>query len=120
MGDDLNLPLLVMTTVSTRDQALALAREMVERGLAACAQITAIESVYRWKGGVEHEAEFRLLLKTRADGYAALEAALRERHPYELPAIHAVATARAEPAYAEWVHASTGRRPGTPEVDDAA
>jgi periplasmic divalent cation tolerance protein len=120
MTDDAKLPLLVMTTVSTRDQALALGREMVERGLAACTQITAIESVYRWKGTVEHDTEFRLLLKTRADGYAALEAALRERHPYELPAIHAVATTRAEAAYAEWVHANAGRQQATPGADDAA
>ena len=38
--DDDTLPLLVVTTVATREQALALAREMVERRLAACAQIT--------------------------------------------------------------------------------
>jgi periplasmic divalent cation tolerance protein len=101
------LPLLVVTTVATREQALALAREMVERRLAACAQITAIDSVYRWKGAVEHDGEFRLLLKTRPTAYPRLEAALRERHPYELPAIHAVATAQADAAYAEWVRDST-------------
>jgi len=96
-------PLLVVTTVATREQALALARAMVERRLAACAQITAIESIYRWEGAVAHEPEFRLLLKTHAGGYAALEAALRAQHPYALPAIHAIATAQAEAAYAEWV-----------------
>ncbi len=85
---------------------------MVERRLAACAQITAIESIYRWQGAVEHESEFRLLLKTHAGGYAALEAALRERHPYELPAIHAIATEQAYAAYAEWVAASTRPEPG--------
>jgi periplasmic divalent cation tolerance protein len=101
------LPLLVVTTVATREQALALAREMVERRLAACAQITAIDSVYRWKGAVEHDGEFRLLLKTRPTAYLRLEAALRERHPYELPAIHAISTAQADAAYAEWVRDST-------------
>ena len=96
-------PLLVVTTVATREQALALAHAMVERRLAACAQITAIESIYRWEGAVAHEPEFRLLLKTHAGGYAALETALRAQHPYALPAIHAIATAQAEAAYAEWV-----------------
>ena len=104
--DDDSLPLLVLTTVATREQALALGREMVERRLAACAQVSAIDSVYRWKDAVEQEAEFRLLLKTRACIYARLEAALRERHPYELPAIHAIATARADAAYAAWVRDS--------------
>jgi periplasmic divalent cation tolerance protein len=101
------LPLLVITTLGTREQALALAHDLVERRLAACAQITAIDSVYRWQGAVAHEGEFRLLLKTRADGYAALEQAIRARHPYELPAIHAVAVAQAYEPYAQWVEAST-------------
>ncbi len=104
--DDDALPLLVATTVATREQALALAREMVERRLAACAQITAIESIYRWQGAVEHEGEFRLLFKTQASAYGRLEAALRARHPYELPAIHAIATTQADAAYAEWVRDS--------------
>ena len=57
---------------------------------------------------VAHEPEWRVLFKTRADAYAALEAAIRDRHPYELPAIHAVATQQAYGPYAEWVVASTG------------
>ena len=102
------LPLLVVTTVGTADAARALARAMVEQRLAACAQITAIESVYRWNGAIEHEPEWRVLFKTRAGGYAALEAAIRAAHPYALPAIHAVATEHAYGPYADWVADSTG------------
>jgi periplasmic divalent cation tolerance protein len=105
--DEHFLPLLVVTTLATREQALALGREMVERRLAACAQVGAIDSVYRWRGAVEHDTEFRLLLKTQPALYGRLEAALRERHPYELPAIHAIATVQADAAYAEWVRDST-------------
>jgi periplasmic divalent cation tolerance protein len=101
------LPLLVVITLATREQALTLGREMVERRLAACAQVSAIDSVYRWNGAVEQDAEFRLLLKTQPALYAALEAGLRDRHPYELPAIHAIATVQAEAAYAAWVQDST-------------
>jgi periplasmic divalent cation tolerance protein len=100
------LPLLVVTTLGSREQALTLGREMVERRLAACAQVSAIESVYRWQGAVEQDAEFRLLLKTRPSVYGRLAAALRESHPYELPAIHAIATVHADAAYAEWVRNS--------------
>jgi len=105
-------PWLVVTTVGTAEQARTLARAMVERRLAACAQITAIESCYRWQGQVHQESEFRLLFKTRAELYADLEAAIRAAHPYELPAIHAVPTERAYAPYAEWVEASTQPEPG--------
>ena len=107
------LPLLVITTVATREQALALARDLVERRLAACAQITAIDSVYRWQGAVEHDSEFRLLLKTHADGYAALEVGASAnstptncRRSTPSPPLQAYAP------YAEWVEASTRPEPG--------
>ncbi|HOB67729.1 divalent-cation tolerance protein CutA [Ottowia sp.] len=99
--------LLVLTTVATRADADALARAMVEQRLAACAQISAIDSVYWWQGAVQAEGEFRLLFKTTAERYPALEAALRAAHPYELPAIVALPVAQALPAFADWVGAET-------------
>ncbi len=95
--------LLVLTTVATQADAQVLARSMVEQRLAACAHIEAIDSVYRWQGAVQQEGEWRLLLKTTAARYPALEAALRAQHPYELPAIVAVPCAHALPAFADGV-----------------
>ena len=108
MDSDTDNPLLVVTTVGSREEALSLARALVEMRLAACAQVGAIHSVYRWHGVVHDEPEFRVLFKTRAARYAQVEAAIRERHPYELPAIHAIATAHAEAAYAAWVADNAG------------
>jgi len=93
----------VITTVATRAQAQALARALVERKLAACAQISEIESFYTWNDAVAHEPEFRVLFKTVAERYPALEAAIRERHGYELPAIHAIALEPVFAPYAQWI-----------------
>ena len=95
--------LLVLTTVATRADADALARALVAQRLAACGQISAIDSVYRWQGAVQSEGEFRVLFKTTAERYPALEAALRSSHPYELPAIVALPVVQALPAFADWV-----------------
>lgn len=103
----MSTPLIVVTTVGSAGQARELARELVTRRLAACAQISAIDSVYRWQGALHEEPEWRVLFKTAADRAPALMAAIRERHPYELPAIHALATALADPAYAQWVDEET-------------
>ena len=105
--------LLVLTTVATRADADALARAMVEQRLAACGQISAIDSVYRWQGAVQSEGEFRVLFKTTAERYPALEAALRSSHPYELPAIVALPAVQALPAFADWV-AHEVREPPVP------
>lgn len=102
------LPLLVVTTVATRDDAHKLAHILVDLRLAACAQISQIESVYRWQGAVHDEGEYRVLFKTRASQYADVEAAIRKCHPYELPAIYAIATTQAYPPFAEWVDKNAG------------
>jgi periplasmic divalent cation tolerance protein len=99
--------LLVVTTVAERGDAARLARALVERGLAACAQVEAIESVYAWQGKVEQGAEFRILFKVATAAYDACEQALRELHPYELPAIHAIAVERAWQPYRDWVEANS-------------
>lgn len=106
--------LLVITTVGTLGEAREMARTLVERRLAACAQITPIESFYRWQGQLQNDSEFRVLFKTRAELWPELEAAIRAQHRYELPAIHAIATTQAHAPYAEWV------REGTAPIDSPA
>ena len=96
-------PIAVITTVGSRTDAQAMARALVERKLAACAQISEIESFYTWDGAVQHEGEFRVLFKTTSERYAAVEAAIRELHGYELPAIHAVAFEHVYAPYAAWI-----------------
>lgn len=96
-------PIAVVTTVASHDEAQRLARILVERKLAACAQISQIESVYRWQDAVQQEPEFRILFKTTDERYALVESAIRELHSYELPAIHAFAFAHVDEAYAAWI-----------------
>jgi periplasmic divalent cation tolerance protein len=101
-------PIAVVTTVANRDDAQRLARALVERKLAACAQISAIESVYNWKDAVQQEPEFRILFKTTDGRYKLVESTIRELHPYELPAIHAFDFAHVDPAYAAWIAENAG------------
>ncbi len=98
--------LLMLTTLPSREAAQALAREAVQRQLAACAQIEAIESVYRWEGQVCEDTEWRLLLKTTPACRTALAALVSDLHPYELPAVLCVPVGWSEPAFAAWVDAS--------------
>ncbi|MBV8190561.1 MAG: divalent-cation tolerance protein CutA [Alphaproteobacteria bacterium] len=101
-------PIAVVTTLGSRAEAETLARTLVERRLAACAQISEITSLYRWKGAVQQEPELRLLLKTTDALYPAVEQAIRELHSYELPAIHAFALEHVFPAYAAWIEENVG------------
>jgi len=100
--------LVVLTNLPDRGAALKLARELVERRLAACVNVLAdCSSVYRWKGEVENAQEVPVLIKTRAAMYDELEAAINELHPYELPEIIALPVVRGLAEYLEWVSAGT-------------
>jgi periplasmic divalent cation tolerance protein len=101
-------PIAVVTTVGSKKEARRLARSLVEARLAACAQISRIESVYAWKGAIESGKEYRVLLKTTEESYPAIERAIRDLHSYELPAIHAFAFEHVYPAYAEWIAENAG------------
>ena len=96
--------LLVFSTFANRAEAEAVAAELVDRRLVACAQISApVLSVYRWQGNTERTEETTLSLKTRRDRYPEVEAALLELHPYETPEIIAVPIVAGSPSYLQWI-----------------
>jgi len=100
--------LLVLTNLPDRETAERLAVALIEKRVAACVNILApCRSVYRWKGAVQREEEHPVLIKTTAERYPALEAAIRAAHPYELPEIIAVPIERGLPAFLAWVDAET-------------
>lgn len=100
--------LLVLTNLGDVGSARRIARELVERRLAACVNmLPGVQSVYRWQGAVEEESEITLLIKTTTARYAELEAAIRALHPYQLPEVIALPIANGLPAYLDWVRQET-------------
>jgi periplasmic divalent cation tolerance protein len=100
--------LLVITNLPNLESAEKLAGLLVGQRLAACVNILApCRSVYRWNEAIQTDVEFPLLIKTTGERYAALEAAIRANHPYELPEIIAVPIGRGLPAYLQWVESET-------------
>lgn len=100
--------LLVVTNLPDRASAEKLAALLIERRLAACVNLLApCDSVYRWRGEIQRDAEHPLLIKTAEDRYAELEALIRANHPYELPEIIAVPITQGLPAYLQWIESET-------------
>lgn len=88
--------------------ARAFARGLVERRLAACVNLAAVESVYRWKGAVEAAPERLLVVKTTSAALARLERHVRATHPYECFEFVVLAPTRVERRYLAWLAAETG------------
>ena len=94
----------VRTSVDSLEAAEELARDLVTQRVAACVQmIGPITSRYWWDGEVRVVTEWLCLIKTRADAYDRLEAALLAAHPYDTPEILAVPVERGLESYVAWV-----------------
>ena len=97
----------ILTTMPDDARTDELARALVEERLAACVNVHAsMRSVYRWKDAVEREPERQLVIKTTRERVSAIEARLRQLHPYELPEFLVVPVEAGSEAYLAWVSAS--------------
>ena len=98
---------LILCTCPNSDVAEQLATRLVEQQLAACINIVpGLTSIYRWQGKVEKDTEVLLLIKSTQNCYAAVEEAIQQHHPYELPEIIAVTVDEGSPDYLRWITSS--------------
>lgn len=105
-------PCIVLCTVPDPETGTALARHLVETRLAACVNLVpGLTSIYRWEGKVQQDAEVLLVIKTRHGRFGDLSAAIRARHPYELPEIIEVPLSGGLPAYLDWLNQSLDSTP---------
>jgi periplasmic divalent cation tolerance protein len=88
----------------SEEEALRIARHLLDARLVACANIAPIRSLYWWEGAIAEEGEFVLVAKTLPPHADAVEAAVRQLHPYTVPCILRL-TAEANEDYAAWMEA---------------
>lgn len=101
--------IVLLTTTDSQDEAQFLAKQALERKLAACVQIVGpITSIYRWKGKIEMSQEYRCEMKTTTNHYVELAAMIVEQHSYEVPEIATVPITEIDSEYASWMDGQLG------------
>ncbi len=75
----------VLATEADQARAQALAEALLQRRLVACVSLQPLQSLYRWKGELQRDAEVQLLLKTSANQLFRLREAVMELHSYDTP-----------------------------------
>ena len=102
----------VYVTHTDADAARALGRKLVEEGLAACANILpGMQTVYRWQGRIVEGSEAVMIVKTRADLVAAVQARIVTQHPYEGPCVAALPVTDGSADYLAWISRSCRAAP---------
>lgn len=107
-GGDGSMPEVILLRVACPDEdsACAIAKAALEARLIACANLSQVESLYRWQGKVETDRETVSVMKTRPEQLEPLCALIKKLHPYDLPAI-TWSTAEATEETAAWLRAQT-------------
>ena len=99
---------LVLTTLPADADAAAFARTLVTERLAACVNVLApMDSVYRWEGEVQRDAERQLIMKTTRARVDALWQRVKALHPYDVPEFLVLPIADGSDAYLRWLGEST-------------
>ena len=98
----------VYTTFPSLVEAEAAAKVIVERKLAACANILpGMISHYRYEGKAERAEEVVVLFKTRSSLADAVRQAVRDNHSYDVPAVAVIALESVDRDYFGWILHST-------------
>ncbi|MCC5888759.1 MAG: divalent-cation tolerance protein CutA [Gammaproteobacteria bacterium] len=93
---------MLLTTTATEDEARALAKGLLTAGLAACVQLSQIDSLYIWDDAVAEDPEVRLMIKTRRTLAQAASAWIEREHPYEVPQVVILPALAVGSGYLEW------------------
>ncbi len=98
----------VETTTSSREEAHAIARSLIESSLAARVQISGpIVSIYRWNDKTETSQEWRCTIKTRAEQFQQVQNEIVRLHSYDVPEILAVPLQFGSEKYFNWMANAT-------------
>ncbi len=98
----------VLTTLSSREDAQSLVRRLVSDRLVACGTIVENAfSIYEWQGKLEETPEVLVVLKTRHELWDRLQSVVHELHPYDVPELLAIPVEKGLPAYLEWLAEQT-------------
>jgi periplasmic divalent cation tolerance protein len=86
------------------DGAVALARELVERRLAAGVNVLpGALSVYRWEGEVRQAGECLLLAQVDASAFAGFRDFVTGSHPYQVPCVVALPIVDGHAPFLAWI-----------------
>lgn len=94
--------ILVYITLNTLDEGQRLAELLIQRRLTNCVNFHHITCTYLWEGKITTEPEVVALVKTHAQHFNAIQAAVREIIPYT-NFVGQIEVTRVNDAFASWL-----------------
>lgn len=101
---------MIYMTTGSNGEAEKISNTLLERRLAACANIFPIDSRYWWKDKIEKDNEVAVILKTRTELLDRAIETIKQLHSYEVPCIVSYEIKTGYQPYLDWIGVETGRR----------
>lgn len=97
-------PLVVLVTAPSMRTAQTIASKLVEERCAACVNIVpGVQSIYRWQGKIEKDAETLLIIKTQSCRLEAIQKCLETTHPDDVPECISLSISDGSESYLRWL-----------------
>ena len=94
---------IIITTTGTKDLAKQIANELLKYDLSSCAQISEVDSIYKWNDRVYNESEFRLVIKAAKTNEKTIIEKIKAIHAYDLPQIISLDISGGDGEYLKWL-----------------
>lgn len=103
--------IICLVTCPSREVASSLAKELVNKQLAACVNVMpGVESTYRWQGEISVSEEALMVIKSTSERQDELRRAVLATHPYEVPEFVVLDTIEVSEPYGRWILESVGHK----------
>ena len=104
----------VVITAPDPEWLINFTRQLVTDQLCAGSHnITAIRSIYRWRGEIYDRQEARVALHTRRSLVDRIVERANREHPYEVPCVVSLPITDGDPAYLQWIRDETAQARST-------
>ena len=101
-------PIVVLVTCGSEEEALKIAKTLVEGRLGACVNLVSpIRSIYRWEGKILDEKEWLLVIKTQKQWFEEVEEKVKSLHSYSVPEIISLPIVEGSSSYLQWIKENT-------------
>ena len=100
---------IILSTFPDEESSILLAKELINKKLCACINLTKVRSLYNWKNKLEDQEEYLVLFKSTTSTVEELKSNIKRGHPYEVPEIVEIRMNKVSKSYLSWLAESTNK-----------
>jgi periplasmic divalent cation tolerance protein len=100
---------IILSTFPDEESSISVAKELINKKLCACINLTKVRSLYNWNNKLEDQEEYLVLFKSTTSTVEELKSNIKRAHPYEVPEIVEIRMNKVSKSYLSWLAESTNK-----------